>query len=232
MINLPILRWGQPYTSMELDEVVHFSTGEPIARVSRATGGMIQRDMRKAQRARDVLREIPMDELMTRVGGRRRALHERHAADGRRLADARRVRAGAVGHHRAARAHVPREHEEERVRPRRDAQHPDVADARPRLRRAGARLRRRARRADQLPGPESRRRPGAAVEFTGRAHAVAADHPAADRSRAQARARRNRGRRIAWSRRSSRPAFRARRSRCIRDWATSARRCSRAARAA
>jgi acyl-CoA reductase-like NAD-dependent aldehyde dehydrogenase len=68
MINLPILRWGQPYTSMELDEVVHFSTGEPIARVSRATGGMIQRDMRKAQRARDVLREIPMDELMTRVG--------------------------------------------------------------------------------------------------------------------------------------------------------------------
>jgi hypothetical protein len=68
MINLPVLRWGQPYTSMDIDEVVHFSTGEPIARVSRATGGMIQRDMRKAQRARDVLREIPMDELMTRVG--------------------------------------------------------------------------------------------------------------------------------------------------------------------
>src|SRR6478735_6959601 len=67
MLHLPVLRWGAPYASLEKDEVVHFSTGEPIARVSRATGGMIQRDMRKAQRARDVLREIPMDELMTRV---------------------------------------------------------------------------------------------------------------------------------------------------------------------
>jgi acyl-CoA reductase-like NAD-dependent aldehyde dehydrogenase len=53
---------------MEVDEVVHFSTGEPIARVSRANGGLIQRDARKAQRARDVLREIPIEELITRVG--------------------------------------------------------------------------------------------------------------------------------------------------------------------
>jgi len=68
MLHLSVLRWGQPYTSMEVDEVVHFSTGEPIAKVSRANGGMIQRDMRKAQRARDALREIPIDELITRVG--------------------------------------------------------------------------------------------------------------------------------------------------------------------
>jgi acyl-CoA reductase-like NAD-dependent aldehyde dehydrogenase len=53
---------------MEIDEVVHFSTGEPIARVSRANGGLIQRDMRKAPRARDVLRQIPIDELIERVG--------------------------------------------------------------------------------------------------------------------------------------------------------------------
>jgi acyl-CoA reductase-like NAD-dependent aldehyde dehydrogenase len=52
---------------MEVDDVVHFATGEPIARVSRANGGLIQRDMRKAQRARDVLREIPIDELIDRV---------------------------------------------------------------------------------------------------------------------------------------------------------------------
>src|SRR5688572_9717695 len=69
MIQLPILRWGEPYTSMDVDTVVHFATGEPIARVSRANGGMIQRDARKAQRARDVLREIPIDELIAR--GRR-----------------------------------------------------------------------------------------------------------------------------------------------------------------
>jgi acyl-CoA reductase-like NAD-dependent aldehyde dehydrogenase len=53
---------------MEVDEVVHFSTGEPIARVSRANGGLIQRDARKAQRARDALREIPVDDLIGLVG--------------------------------------------------------------------------------------------------------------------------------------------------------------------
>jgi acyl-CoA reductase-like NAD-dependent aldehyde dehydrogenase len=68
VIQLPILRWGQPYTSMEVDDVVHFSTGEPIARVSRANGGLIGRDMRKAQRARDALREIPIDDLIVRAG--------------------------------------------------------------------------------------------------------------------------------------------------------------------
>src|SRR5438128_12107145 len=60
MLHIPVLRWGQPYTSIEVDEVVHFADGEPIARVSRANGGLIQRDMRKASRARDVLREMPI----------------------------------------------------------------------------------------------------------------------------------------------------------------------------
>ena len=68
MLQLPILRWGEPYTSMDVDTVVHFATGEPIARVSRANGGMIQRDARKAQRARDLLREMPIDNLIARVG--------------------------------------------------------------------------------------------------------------------------------------------------------------------
>jgi acyl-CoA reductase-like NAD-dependent aldehyde dehydrogenase len=68
MIHLPILRWGQHYTSMDVDNVVHFSTGEPIAKVSRANGGLIGRDMRKADRAREALRELPIDELIARVG--------------------------------------------------------------------------------------------------------------------------------------------------------------------
>src|SRR5438094_507690 len=68
MLHLPVLRWGQPYTSIDVDEVTHFATGEPIARVSRANGGLIQRDMRKAARAREVLREIPIAELVTRAG--------------------------------------------------------------------------------------------------------------------------------------------------------------------
>ena len=89
MIQLPVLRWGQPYTSMEVDDVVHFSTGEPIAKVSRANGGLIQRDMRKAQRARDVLREIPIDDLIARVGAAGELYTNGDAADGRRHADAR-----------------------------------------------------------------------------------------------------------------------------------------------
>jgi acyl-CoA reductase-like NAD-dependent aldehyde dehydrogenase len=53
---------------MDVDQVVHFQTGEPIAKVGRANGGLIQRDIRKAARARDVLREVPIAELIERVG--------------------------------------------------------------------------------------------------------------------------------------------------------------------
>ena len=67
MVNIPVLRWGQPYSSMDADEVVHFLTGEPIARVSRANAGLIQRDMRTASRAREVLREIPIVDLIARM---------------------------------------------------------------------------------------------------------------------------------------------------------------------
>jgi acyl-CoA reductase-like NAD-dependent aldehyde dehydrogenase len=67
MLHLPVLRWGQPYESLEKDEVVHFSTGEPIATVSRANGGLIQRDVRNAKRAREVLRDIPITDLIDRA---------------------------------------------------------------------------------------------------------------------------------------------------------------------
>lgn len=67
MLQLPVLRWGQPYTSLEIDEVTHFSTGEPVARISRANGGLLQRDMRKAAQARARLREVPIDDLIARV---------------------------------------------------------------------------------------------------------------------------------------------------------------------
>ncbi len=67
MLTIPILRWGKPYESLEVDEVVHFRTGEPIARVSQANGGLIQRDMRKADQARELLCEIPSRELIERL---------------------------------------------------------------------------------------------------------------------------------------------------------------------
>ena len=67
MLNIPILRWGKQYDSLETDEVKHFITGEPIAKVSQANGGLLQRDMRKAHRAREVLRDIPVEDLIERV---------------------------------------------------------------------------------------------------------------------------------------------------------------------
>lgn len=89
MLHLPVLRWGQPYTSMDVDDVVHFQTGESIATVSRANGGMIGRDIRHANRARDVLRQIPIDDLISRVAraGELYATAELPMGDGTQSAD-------------------------------------------------------------------------------------------------------------------------------------------------
>ena len=67
MLHLPALRWGQPYKSLETDRVVHFLTGEPVAEVSQASAGIIGRDMRFRDRARNVLREIPPSDLIARI---------------------------------------------------------------------------------------------------------------------------------------------------------------------
>src|SRR5262249_27905311 len=57
----------EPYKSMDIDRVSHFITGEPLAEVSRANGGLVERDMRYARRAREVLREIPIYDLLAIV---------------------------------------------------------------------------------------------------------------------------------------------------------------------
>ncbi len=67
MIHIPISRWGEPYKSAESDQVVHFDSGEVLCDVSRANGALVERDMRFAKRARDVLREIPIPELLQKV---------------------------------------------------------------------------------------------------------------------------------------------------------------------
>ena len=64
MLDIPLLRWGKPYESLEKDKVVHFETGEELAMVSQANAGLVQRDMKKAHRARQVLREFSTDELV------------------------------------------------------------------------------------------------------------------------------------------------------------------------
>jgi acyl-CoA reductase-like NAD-dependent aldehyde dehydrogenase len=67
VIHIPVSRWGEPYKSLEIDKVVHFITGEVLAEVSQANAGLVERDMRHAPRARNVLRDIPIRELLQMV---------------------------------------------------------------------------------------------------------------------------------------------------------------------
>ena len=97
-------------------------TGEPIAKVSRANGGLIQRDMRKAQRApRRAARDSDRRADRPRGEGRRavRRTATLPMGDGAQTPDEF-VRAQSASD-RPPRATVPREHEEEQVRAERDA---------------------------------------------------------------------------------------------------------------
>src|SRR5437870_10842780 len=67
MLHIPVSRWGEPYKSLDLDKVVHFDSGEVLAEVSRANGGLVERDMRFAKKAREVLRDIPIKDLLNMV---------------------------------------------------------------------------------------------------------------------------------------------------------------------
>lgn len=58
MISLPAIRWGEPYESLEADEVKHFLTGEPVARVNTVGAGIVTRDAKRARRARQALQAM------------------------------------------------------------------------------------------------------------------------------------------------------------------------------
>ena len=68
MLEIPVIRWGKPYESLEVTDVQHFATGEPVAKVHQSNGGIIKRDMRHAQKARDALLEFSCEELVERLG--------------------------------------------------------------------------------------------------------------------------------------------------------------------
>lgn len=64
MLELPVIRWGKPYESLEKQEVVNFETGEVLARVHQANAGIFRMDMRKAPQARAALHAIDPNELV------------------------------------------------------------------------------------------------------------------------------------------------------------------------
>ena len=228
MLHIPVLRWGQPYTSIDVDPVVHFATGEPIANVSRANGGLIQRDMRKAQRAREVLREIPIDELIARAG-RAGELYMNATlpmGDGTQTPDEFvRAQSATTGlPERMCRANMKKN----------AFVLAEMRSILTSLTRGLALDVLLAATAKSAACRSAFRRRAPSSAWCCRRTRPACTRCGCRSSRCRSascssRARRSRGRRIAWPRRSSRPASRARRSRSIRAAATSARRCSTAA---
>ncbi|MEZ5326286.1 MAG: aldehyde dehydrogenase family protein [Verrucomicrobiales bacterium] len=69
--EIPILRLGKVYQSLDLQDVKAVATGEPVAKVSFANDGLVKSDLRRMDEARDVLRKVPCQELLditTRAG--------------------------------------------------------------------------------------------------------------------------------------------------------------------
>lgn len=64
MLEIPVVRWGQTYESMNKMDVVHFETGETLAQVHEANGGLIKMDMKKAKKARQILRDFSIQQLV------------------------------------------------------------------------------------------------------------------------------------------------------------------------
>ncbi len=64
MLEIPVIRWGKPYESLEKQDVVHFESGEILAKVHQANAGIVKMDMRKAEQARRALKQIPIRELV------------------------------------------------------------------------------------------------------------------------------------------------------------------------
>jgi acyl-CoA reductase-like NAD-dependent aldehyde dehydrogenase len=64
MLHIPILRWGEPYRSLEAARAVHYRTREPFVEVSQANVGLIRRDLRAQSEARAALARFSVEELL------------------------------------------------------------------------------------------------------------------------------------------------------------------------
>ena len=64
MIHIPILRQGQPYTSLDVARLPHHRTREPFVEISQANSGLIRRDLRDQKTAREKLAAFSTAELI------------------------------------------------------------------------------------------------------------------------------------------------------------------------
>ena len=64
MLHIPILRNGTPYKSLDVARIPHHRTREPFVEVSQANSGLIRRDLRDQQSAREKLASLSTAELV------------------------------------------------------------------------------------------------------------------------------------------------------------------------
>ena len=116
MFDIPILRFGQTYESMEKEPVVHFDTGETIAQLHQATGAMVKLDLKKANKSRDALRAVPIPRLLEICKSAAKMYLEDTLPCGQRNVVTGRVLSCSVGDDRTAGTDVRDQHAQERVR--------------------------------------------------------------------------------------------------------------------
>lgn len=64
VMELPALRWGRPYASLDRATIRDFRTGEAIAQIGQVNAGVIRRDLRRAADAAATLRALTCEALM------------------------------------------------------------------------------------------------------------------------------------------------------------------------
>ena len=67
MLKIPLLRRGQPYTSLDVARAPHHATGQPFVEISQAKVGLIRRDLLAQVQMRAALTRLTVRELIDRV---------------------------------------------------------------------------------------------------------------------------------------------------------------------
>ncbi len=64
MLEIPVVRQGRPYESLDKTDVVHFETGEVLAQMHQANAGLVRMDLRRSRASRDALRQLRPEDLI------------------------------------------------------------------------------------------------------------------------------------------------------------------------
>jgi len=64
MLHIPILRFGEPYRSLDVSKTPDFKSKQPYVELSMANAGVIRRDLLEQQRGKDALAKLSTNELL------------------------------------------------------------------------------------------------------------------------------------------------------------------------